>query len=475
MTASGLGARRDSASAAAVAAGAGPQRPLLVTGALGAAAVTVVGLAVITVLVLAGWITAPHSPGGLPGVLRTAAALWLVGNHVGFTLRGTGPIGLLPLGLLLLPGFLLWRAGRWVVRAGQVRRLRNVGYATLALAVPYAVLTCALALASRSARESSSLPLAFACGLLLPLVAGGLGGARVLAPWPQLAALLPQRPRAFVLGAAGTLATLFAVGSVLAGSALAVHLAEAARLERSLAPGAVGAILLLLLELGYLPNAIIWAVCFSLGPGFAFGASTVVAPTGSALTQLPAFPLLAGLPPGLHAALPGWLEAAVLATPYLAGIIGGLLLSRSAPGMSLDAAPLWGLACGVCCGGVVGLLAAFAGGPLGGARLAAVGPSGWQAAAVGALELGVSAAISAGAANYLGLRRNGSLAQASYGSASAHSAAAVRAAASARARPTVPARTAAGPADAGHVIYLDRWAGDRPARPAPPAGPSSLP
>ncbi len=310
MTASGLGARRDSASAAAVAAGAGSQRPLLVTGALGAAAVTVFGLAVITVLVLAGWITAPHSPGGLPGVLRTAAALWLVGNHVGFTLRGTGRIGLLPLGLLLLPGFLLWRAGRWVVRAGQVRRLRNVGYATLALAVPYAVLTCALALASRSARESSSLPLAFACGLLLPLVAGGLGVPpghwRHGHSWRpccrsgrgrSCSAAQARWRRCSPLAACWQARRWPCIWPRQRGWSEASHRALSARSccccsnsatcrTRSAGPSA-----------------------FSLGPGFAFGASTVVAPAGSALTQLPAFPLLAALPPGLHAAH-AWLAGA---------------------------------------------------------------------------------------------------------------------------------------------------------------------
>ena len=463
VTTSGVSARRAGVGVAADAGAPAPERALFVTGVLGAGAVTVFGLAVITVLVLAGWITAPHAGGGLPAVLRTAAALWLVGNHVGFALRSTGRIGMLPLGLVLLPGFLLWRAGGWMVRAGQVRRLRHIGYATVALAVPYALLSSALALASRSAQSSSSIPQAVICGLLLPLVAGGLGAARALAPWSQLAALLPQRPRALVLGIGGTLATLVTVGAALAGAALAMHLDEASRLERSLAPGVVGAILLLLLEVGFLPNAIVWAISFSLGPGFAFGASTVVTPTGSALTQLPAFPLLAALPPGLHAAMPGWLEPTVLALPYLAGVAGGLLLSRCAPRMPLDVAPLWGLACGVACGCVLGVLAAFSGGPLGGVRLAAVGPSGWQVAVVGALELGVSAAISAGVANYLGLRQTGSQ---------------VRGTASAAPRNLGQAAQAwaADPADSGHVIFLDPWAGDPSGgRPSAPSGPSALP
>ena len=421
------------------------------------------------VLVLIGWIAAPHAGVGLPAVLRTSAALWLVGQHAGFTFRGAGRIGLLPLGLVLLPGALLWRAGRWVVRTGRVRSLRHIGYAALALAVPYALLTGALAIASRSAVESSSLPQSVACGLLLALAAGGLGAARAVAPWPEVVRRLPPGPRSLVVAIAGALAALVAAGALLAGVSLASHLGEAATLERDLSPGAVGAVLLLLLEIGYVPNAVAWAISFMLGPGFAFGASTVVAPTGSALRQLPAFPMLAALPPGLHAAMPAWVAPAVLAMPYLAGILGGLLLVRAAPPLSLDAAPLLGLACGGVCGALLGMLAAVSGGPLGDGRLAAVGPSGWQVGVVSALEIGIAAAAAAGAANYLALRRAGALSGwlGTLGT-----------------RASAPAGSDAGAAcdsapeadETGHVIYLDPWAGDAPnGRRAAPPGPSAIP
>ncbi|MGD0935383.1 MAG: DUF6350 family protein, partial [Streptosporangiaceae bacterium] len=89
-------------------------RPLAVTGAIAACAVAGTGVALLTTLTAIGWITAPHAGlgNGLPGVLRTAITLWLAAHHVGFTLHGGGRIGMLPLGLLLLPGALLWRAGR---------------------------------------------------------------------------------------------------------------------------------------------------------------------------------------------------------------------------------------------------------------------------------------------------------------------------------------------------------------------------
>jgi hypothetical protein len=244
------------------------------------------------------------------------------------------------------------------VQTGQVSGLTEVGYAALALAAPYAVLCGALALASRSALAVPSLPQAVIAGFLIALCAGGLGGARALAPWSSLVRLLPPRPRSIVLGTAGTLAVLAAVGAILAGASLAAHLSEFSALNGALGAGPVGTVLLLLVQLAYVPNAVGWAVCFMLGPGFAFGAGTVIAPTGAALGPLPAFPLLAALPSGAHGSVPGWASVAVLAVPYLAGAFGGVLLVRVAPSPAAEIAPLWGFACGVATGFVVGILAA---------------------------------------------------------------------------------------------------------------------
>jgi hypothetical protein len=71
----------------------------------------------------------------------------------------------------------------------------------------------------------------------------------------------------------------------------------------------------------------------------------------------------------------------------------------------IEAAPLWGFAAGTAAGALAGLAAAFAGGPLGNGRLASVGPSGLQVGLVAILEIGITAALSAAAANWLILRR----------------------------------------------------------------------
>ena len=395
-----------------------PARPLVVTGGIAACAAAASGLAVLVTLTAIGWITAPHVGigTGLGGVLRTAAMLWLVAHHVGFTVRGAGRIGLLPLGLVLLPGALLAAAGRWVVRAGAVTRLRHVGYAAVALALPYALLAGALAVASRTAVAAPSLLQAVTGSFLLALVAGGLGAARALAPWSRLARLMPARPRSIVMGMLGSTAILAAAGAVLAGASLAVHLPEVRTASDALAPGVGGAALLLLAQLAYVPNAIVWAMAYTLGPGFAFGTGTMVAPTGSALGAVPLFPMLAALPSGAGPSGagpsgaggwrgPGWVPLAVLVLPYLAGVFGGIVTVRVAPTPVIEAAPLWGFAAGTASGVLAGLAAAFAGGPLGSGRLASVGPSGFGVGLVAILEIGITAALAAAAANWLILRR----------------------------------------------------------------------
>ncbi|HTX27111.1 MAG TPA: DUF6350 family protein [Streptosporangiaceae bacterium] len=388
--------------------GSRPARPLVVTGAIAACAGAASGLAVLVTLTAIGWITAPHVGigSGLTGVLRTAAMLWLVAHHVGFTVRGAGRIGMLPLGLVLLPGALLFLAGRWVVHAGAVTRLRHVGYAAVALALPYTLLAGAVAVASRTAQVAPTLWQAVVASFLLALVAGGLGAARAVAPWSRLVGrLMPARPRSIVMGMLASVAILTAAGAVLAGGSLVVHLSEVRAATGALDPGPMGAALLLLAQLAYVPNAIVWAVAYTLGPGFAFGTGTFVAPTGSALGTVPIFPMLAALPGGARPGGQGWDAVLVLAVPYLAGAFGGIVTARITPTPVIEAAPLWGFIAGAAAGGLAGLTAAFSGGPLGDGRLAVVGPSGWQVSLVAVLEIGVPAALTAAATNWLILRK----------------------------------------------------------------------
>jgi hypothetical protein len=118
--------------------------------------------------------------------------------------------------------------------------------------------------------------------------------------------------------------------------------------------------------------------------------------------MIPSFPPFAALPAPGPAPLVSLLA---LAVPFAAGVTGGVLTVRALPSAVGEAAPLWGFVCGVLTGGVVAFLAALSGGPVGGARMAVMGPSAWQTGLMAALEVGVSAAIAAWAANWHLLRR----------------------------------------------------------------------
>jgi Family of unknown function (DUF6350) len=426
------------------------------------------GLAVLVTLTAVGWITAPHVGigGGLAGVVRSAGLLWLVAHHVEVTVHGVGRIGLLPLGLVVVPGALIERAGRWMANAGHVTELRDVGYVAVAIACPYAMFTGAVAVACRSQVAEPSLWQAVAAGFLLALAAGGLGAARGLAPWRKLAGLLPPRPRSVIVGMLAALAVLTACGALLAGVSLAMHLGTYRTAIGSLSPGIGGSALLLLAGLCYLPNSVIWAIAYMLGPGFLFGVGTAVSPSGSALGALPAFPMLAALPVGQAAAFPPWLGFFVLVMPYLAGALAGLMTVRIAPTPQIEAAPLWGLLTGSLAGVAIGFAAKFSGGPLGSGRLAAVGPAGAEAGVVAVLEVGVTAALVAGAANFLILRhhirRLTATAQLTDHLETGPDAVPAAVAASDQPRRALSALVVDESDDAGgHRIYYDPWSADR--------------
>ncbi|GAA4939468.1 hypothetical protein HD597_009101 [Nonomuraea thailandensis] len=401
------------------------RRPLPVSGMLAAVFTLGVGLAALTTLTLVGWIAAPRGTlgAGLPGVFRTAAQLWLAAHHAGFAIPG-GRVGLLPLGLMILPAVLLYRAGRWMARdadlrlrlparlpknspkeqAGARRRaqLVLVVQAGVSLAAPYALLAGLIALVTSNEITQPFIGEALLSHFVLAFLAGSLATARMIGPWRVMLRLLPERVRALTVGTAVATALLLVAGFVLVLIAFVLNFDQVEELSGVLSPGFVGGVLLALLQLLYLLNAVVWAFSYIAGPGFAIGADTLVAPTGVQLGTVPSLPLLGALPES--GPVPAWMMA-VVAVPFAAGAVAGVMVARISPSPSYEAAPLWGFLTGVTTGLVAGLLAALSGGPIGGGRLATVGPSPWEVALSVALEAGVAAGISAGVTNLLLLNK----------------------------------------------------------------------
>ncbi|MET7462547.1 DUF6350 family protein [Nonomuraea sp. NPDC005501] len=401
------------------------RRPLPVSGMLAAAATLGVGLAALTTLTLVGWIAAPSGAlgSGLPGVFRTAAQIWLAAHHAGFAMPG-GRVGLLPLGLVVLPAILLYRAARWMARDADLRlrlparlpknsprekanarrraQLVLVAQAGVSLAAPYALLAGLIALVARNDVTQPFIGEALLSHFTLAFLAGSVATARTIGPWRAMLRLLPERVRALTVGTAVATAVLLVAGFALVLVAVVLNFGQVRELTNVLSPGFVGGLLLLLVQILYLLNVVIWALSYIAGPGFAIGTGTLVAPTGVQLGTVPSLPLLGALPDS--GTVPAWMMA-VVALPFAAGALAGVVVARISPSPSYEAAPLWGFLTGVTTGLVSALLATLSGGPIGGGRLAAVGPSTWEVALSVALEVGVAAGISAGITNILLLNR----------------------------------------------------------------------
>ena len=354
-------------------------RASAVAGALTAVRAAVVGLVAVALPVLLVWATDARGGAGAAEALRTGGQLWLVAHGASLEVPG-GAVGLTPLGLVALPAWLLLRAARRTARSLEVPDPRAAARLALATAVPYALLAGVVALVCSTGDVRAPVLPALLWSLGLALLAGGAG------------ALLGSEERPAPLsriGRAVAVATgvLLGAGALLAGLALALDLPQAAALARAGDPGAVGGLALLTAGVALVPNAAVWGATWLAGPGFAVGVGTAVGPFGHELGPVPSLPLLAALP----ASPASGVAVLALVVPVVAGLLAGrLVVAAGALRTALGA-----VAVGAGTGVALGLLAWLSGGPVGGVRLARVGPAALDVTLAVSALVGVAAVASA--------------------------------------------------------------------------------
>ncbi len=370
-------------------------------GALAGLRAAGISLAIITVPLLAAWATAAHVTAGWTQALRLSASGWLLLHHVAIAYPG-GQLGLVPLGLTLVPALAIYRSARRIApepllsqgfSPGRVN-VRPVAQATAGLAGGYAAVATLVALlvGSHAAR-----PVLWQAPIGPAVLAAVAGAAGLLRGHPRgaelraaLAAWLPVRIRA-ALRPASVAATVVLVASLLlVGVALVTSADRVSALHRALAPGAFGGALLVVGQVGYLPDLVAWSTSWLAGPGFAVGSGTVVSAGQVHLGVLPVVPVLGALPAAPVPA--GWVGAA-LAVPVVAGGVGGWLSARRAPAtdLALTSRLLDALVVAIVAALGLALVVALAAGPMGPGRLADVGADALVVAPFLALELALGA------------------------------------------------------------------------------------
>ncbi len=373
-----------------------PLRSPLVSGATAALWAGVLGLAVIAVPVLVVWAAAPHDQSTPQDALQIGGLAWLMAHGASLT-TPDGDLSLLPLGLLAVPALLLYRSGHWAGRVA-VDAARSAAAAVATLVATYAATAYVVSHLSHHAGSGADPASVLLGSALLALTAGGLGvvrggQARGLALRPLTAAA-----RSVLRGAGVGLAVLLGGAAAVLAVALLAHAGRVVELVRAVAHGPAGVLSLLVLGLLLLPNAVLWAAAYSVGPGFAVGVATSVAPTGVRLGDVPSFPLLGALPGSGSAPAVSLLAVLV---PVLAGALVGLHAVRTRPDGDQPGAvvvPVRAALSGLLAGVALGGLALLTSGSLGSGRMSVLGPDGWPVGLAAAVEVAAVAALTGWAA-----------------------------------------------------------------------------
>ncbi|GAA1652938.1 cell division protein PerM [Georgenia ruanii] len=305
-------------------------------------------------------------------------SVWLLG-HGGSMHAAGAAVSLVPLGVTLLSLALVYGATRRM-------RLATVGAGGF---VPAGFALATLVLGAFAALPGSRLA---ALGGAVLVAAAGTALALWRAGAPAPAALTRWRvPAAVTAGLAGggwALGGLLALATAGAVAAAVVGWDRVLLVQHSFAPDVVSAVVMTLAQLIYVPTAVVWALAWLAGPGFAVGQGTVFSATDVTAAPLPAVPLLGALPSPGTPALP-W----VVLLPGLVGLAVGIWLHRRRPQESLAGAAGAALtvAGAVALGALV--LGAAASGGIGPGRMAEVGPAPAAVAGLLLVEVGAGALV----------------------------------------------------------------------------------
>ncbi|MVA76388.1 hypothetical protein GC722_10185 [Auraticoccus sp. F435] len=340
--------------------------PWWLAAAGGGVAAGVVGWMVVAALVLLGWLADMAGSMGL--ALTVATQFWFSVHggraELGATTWTVVPLGLTLVQLVVVSGVSQFaarqradRAGATTATAARVAALVAVGYL-----VPLVVATTVVGGPEQLAR-------CLAGGLLVAVPSALWGAVRglglpVLQHLPWWARPVPP---AVGIG----LLTMAATGLVLLVCALVVRFDQVRALTSSATPELLSLVVLVLAQLAYLPNLVLWGVSYALGAGFTVGQGSLVSPTVTELGLLPGFPVLGALP---AEGLGGWTQWLWLGSGALAGALSALWVVRGHRGARFDLSALVGGLAGVLTGLVVTVVAAASRGSLGTGRLVGLGP-----------------------------------------------------------------------------------------------------
>lgn len=331
-----------------------------------------VGAAAIAMMaMLLFWIVASGGSGSASDAVRSGVLVVLAACHGGLRIDGA-QVGFVPLGLSLLVAMPCWRAGLALGASTPsglpvLSRARLLGLAAAAFGLSAGVLAFVVRVGPVQARP---IPTALGGALLFGLCAVGPFARATARERHPLEG--PSITWVIVRAACAGLAVLVAAAALVGGGALAMDAGTARTLSEQVGGSGLGGLPLAVLGALCVPNAVVAAMAYNAGPGFAIGAGSTVSASGAAVGAVPAFPLLAAMPADHGAPAP--VVALMIAAPVVAGLVVVRFLWLRLPYRRPMALVLGAAGAALLCGIAASILAALAGGSLGAGRLRDVGP-----------------------------------------------------------------------------------------------------
>ena len=324
------------------------------------------------------WATKGFGDMEFSSVAAMSAHLWLLIHGVPLDLAAAfgasaGTMTLVPLGLSILPLLLCYRSGRRLARASYEGEFL---IPVLSGSVTYALISSAM----YGWASPHPQPLQALNAALVPLgivVAGlmwggyrearslsrmvGVDTAEQISQMSQYSRWAGSYAWAVVRAAVVAFVALIGLGAVLLGIGILAGWSQIVATYQELHAGAVGDTAVTLLQLGFLPNLVIYAIAWSTGAGFSFGAGTSVGLTSSDVGTLPMLPILGAVPESMSTfGLVG------LLVPLGAGAIAGWWFLREGEdhldewvALKVPFRPLSALISAVALGVVTGILTSF--------------------------------------------------------------------------------------------------------------------
>ena len=357
--------------------------PWYLAAPAGGVLVAVAGWFLVAGATVIGWLAQPTSSFG--SALKMGTQLWLLANGGGVEAGGVAltvvPLGLTAVLVLLatgVVGYAIQQAASGEDAGRSAPRAAAVFTATYVACVLAASLLTSAHLIGRAFIGSALIAGGSALWMLVKHT-----DLTIMSRVPEWARIVPKAM------AAALLVLVIGAGIVLT-TALLQNRDRVVALHDSLNPGIAGGLLLLVVQLAYLPNVIAWCASWVLGAGFAIGQGSVIAPSQTDVGLLPALPLFGAIPepgPGTWAML-WWLVIGVVA-----GAVASVVVVLARPRARFDETALVGGLSGVLAGLLLVALVALTNGGFGVGRLSEVGARVGSLAVLAPTLLGLSGVV----------------------------------------------------------------------------------